>query len=182
VTEKYGTDSGRKDRTAFPSESCAALRTCQRGGFAGPVPRRRACQRDHAEGSIPFAYSISYPLLVDVQRCSELRNRVTDLPGPPCGTGEPSFPTVMVAWRSMSASPIHDLTVSQGEPRRIRAGDRVPQHGQAEQATPARLDVLSQAPYRETFLARFKSLEPKGEEGVFDLKEPLTIASSVMGL
>jgi len=124
--------------------------------------------------------STSLPLLRDVQRMLLNFGVASRLYANRHGQRNAVLPDGRGGRRAYAAIPDHDLVVARDNLDRFAR-----EIGFLTARKRARLAALASAytrgPYRETFVARFKALEPVGAAPVFDLKEPLTHSFAANG-
>src|SRR5712691_2091849 len=171
VIEKYGLTQDAKT-ARVPERVLCGSEDLQRGFLQALFTADGHVAGTTQKGVSVRLTSISHPLLVDVQRmllnfgiASRIYHRHaarrTQLPDGHGGVAE------------YECQPDYDLTIA--KENRVAF---VRENGFLSTAKQNRLlhlvSTYSRRPYRETFLARFKSLQPEGDEVIFDLKEPLT--------
>src|SRR2546426_1720328 len=172
VTEKYGLTQDAKT-ARIPEPVLCGSEGLQRGDLQALFTADGHVSGTTQKGVSVRLTSISYPLLVDVQRMLLNFGIASRIYQDRHAARRAQLPDGHGGMAEYECQPDHDLTVA-----RENLVAFVREIGFLSTAKQNRLlqlvSTYSRKPFRETFLARFKSLEPEGEEGVFDLKEPLT--------
>jgi len=125
--------------------------------------------------------SISLPLLRDVQRMLLNFGIASRLYADRHGIRTVALPDGKGGTKEYQSQADHDLVVARDN--LVRFAREIGFLTREKQERLRRLcNRYSRGPYREPFVCRFKTLEPAGEEPVFDLKEPLTHSFVANGL
>jgi ribonucleoside-diphosphate reductase alpha chain len=171
VIEKYGLTQDTKT-ARVPERVLCGSEDLQRGFLQALFTADGHVAGTTKKGVSARLTSISYPLLVDVQRML-LNMGVASRIYHRHAARRAQLPDGHGGMAEYECQPDYDLVVAREN--LVAFVREIGFLGAAKQNRLLQLvSTYARKPYRETFLARFKSLEPEGEEVVFDLKEPLT--------
>ncbi|MFN2397903.1 MAG: LAGLIDADG family homing endonuclease [Gemmatimonadaceae bacterium] len=168
VAQKFGITAANKTGGVAPAILCAS-EALHRGFLQALFTADGHVSGTPTKGVSVRLTSVSLALLRDVQRMLLNFGIASRL-----YADRHAARTVEFGGRSYDCQADHDLVLGRENVRRF--AEEIGFLGETKQNAllSRQAQYGSRGPYRERFVARFKALEPAGEEAVFDLTEPIT--------